>query len=610
MSILLRLRRFRPVSAITTATFLLFVTGIMPVGAMVPSSGDQLLTTDVPPGVVVEDTAIYEEVPVEISPATVNSPVASGVTANLDTAGAGVTWLDGKGLSLNLNMTNAGLSGLANGSGLSQLVTPLTLGSSLIESATGSSAPVNPTVTATASYSNKKLSATAQTQMANLNGQTPGIAGAGQTTSWSASYRASDVLTLSTSGSNSAQPGYGGGVSAFADGTPVAGTGGAEQQSQAFSLDYHPQGLPSLTLQHTTQNSSFNGFGSSGASTVSDTLASAWASGPWSASVNLGRSQSISSYTPAFADGTVQAFSQATTMKATNDTAGVSVNYRPNDRLSAGINITSNTGKTGEGADQFTNSQQSVQANVAYSPRKNLTITGSAQANTAKSNWSAQGVSAQGVTDSTQQTRNLALGAIWQAGKNLNVGAQLSRDSGSDNSGNQYQGQSLSANANWQVSKNAAISGQVAQQSYAGIGGGSTARAMSLTAQVNPSKTTTMSLGVQRSDNGYNYGLPQPTGDPLASTVPSSLPGSSSNAIVGSLVYRPNEKHDLTLNGQLQTSSGLEGQYTSNALGLGWNFYPNQDLSLSLNASHAFGSGGAITAPGDTRVYATGTIRF
>ncbi|HEY3417787.1 MAG TPA: hypothetical protein VGM23_12960, partial [Armatimonadota bacterium] len=324
MSFLLRLRRYRPLSAITITTFLLLITGLVPVSAMdITSSGDQHLSMDVPPGAPTDGAAppaggttevpIPAGTPVEVAPAPTPNPAAAGFSANADTSGAGVSWQDGKGLSFNLNMTNpSGLSGLANGNSLadlSQLVTPPTLGVPLTQTVTSSSAPVNPTVTASAAYSNKLVSATAQMQFSNMNGQEAGAVGvpAGQSTSWSASYRPTDSLTLSTSGTQSAQPGYGGGVSAFADGTPVAGTGGADQQSQTFSVDYHKQGLPTVNLQHTTQSSSFSGYGSSGTTTASDTLTSSWTKGPWSVSANLGRSQSTNSYTPAFADGTVQA---------------------------------------------------------------------------------------------------------------------------------------------------------------------------------------------------------------------------------------------------------------------------------------------------------------
>lgn len=279
----------------------------------------------------------------------------------------------------------------------------------------------NTQTTVTANYNRGKAAAMAQFQTTTPGMVPPQLTGTealNRALNWSASYNPASSLTMSASGSDTGLPGDGGiRTTANADDT--------QQKSRTYTLDFHQPGLPTMTLQRNTNETTQASHSRFSSSSTSDTLNSTWSKGQFNAALNLQRA-TYTNRQPRYSDsaevGVAGADSPAE-YSNTADTASLALGYQPNEKVNLGVNLSANSLTANNDGEKSTTKGRSIQASATYQPKENLTYTANLSTTLSDPVQSASGIVAP-----SQENQNLALGMQWQPNKDLDVAVNVSSD--------------------------------------------------------------------------------------------------------------------------------------------------------------------------------------
>ncbi|MHB9131073.1 MAG: hypothetical protein ACYDBB_08295 [Armatimonadota bacterium] len=459
---------------------------------------------------------------------------------------------------------------------------------------------------------------------------------------WSTSYSPSDIVTLTASGSGNNLSTGAAGLAGQNRSTGLTDQSGAVQQTNTLAVNVHPQNLPAVNYQHTTQTSA-QGTGSG--SSTTDQLSSSWAKNGLTASVNLDRTTSTSQQSQGLVSGLPNAVTSLVNTFTTQNT-GLNLGYEFTDRLNAGVNLSQNQTQSNSAGQQTTGNGKTMQAFVNYRPKDNLTLTANMQSST-----NEYGAGLPGSSSPTQQNQNRSMGVNWQpsskvsvgvnyninqtqsktdavAGLNpvdtqsktanttvnvdyhpsdrLNVGVNLTKTTNTasgEGAAPTGSGQVLQANATYRPAKNLSITGSLNSTTTGAVqipGNGTTPALATNNASVQAEWQAKQDITVRaryrtdQAQNGATLNYNNLTNTPDATTTPNT-PGSNGTSVATSTTaaevsWRAGQPTSLTAKAAHQTSKDPSQSGASNLIGVQGQFTPLKNVTASAGLQRLWGN--------------------
>jgi len=368
------------------------------------------------------------------------------------------------------------------------------------------------------------------------------------------------------------------------------------EQDQSYALDFNKQYLPSVSLHHTTQNSTQLNNGALGDDSTTDSVNLGYTYKAITANCNLNRvkTDSIQLIDSSTASATGSSTTNSTYhYQGTTDNKSVSLNFQPGERLNLGINMAENTITLVSDGATASSSGNNLVWTAMFKPFKTITLNAGMQTSNTDATTAANGSAVP-----AQSTRNLLLGAIWQSSKRLTVMTNFARNSAQGGENSDCKTDTVTINTRWLPKEWTKFDGYWSEQSlrYLDTVGSSQSNLLGANAQLGPITAlhkSTFDVGIQHLWGNTTTGvsnLSKTEGQAMCAittrldNVGTTVTGNNLTTLSGKITIPITRRYDIFFATVDTRNGGFPNQSQKDTYTIGWNYHLDKTFTFTLDA--------------------------
>lgn len=406
---------------------------------------------------------------------------------------------------------------------------------------------------------------------------------------WNGRYAFNNFLSFATTGSDTRLP-----YNPYS--TNTADQIMMDEKNRSYTLNFARPNWPTLSLQHTSQDSSQLNNGVLGNSSITDSFNMNWTRQALNANLNLNHVSTDSRQLRYSADpyqplpDVPQATDPVSRFNGDTSNASMSLTYQPNERLNVGVNMATNKIKAVQDGANVESGGNNYSLTTMYKPVKSVTLNASLQASDTDASKTVTGSDVPSL-----KTQNLNLGTTWQPWSKFSLGTTFTRDKSQGGEYSNSVSDTLSVNSRWEPFEKAKFDGYWFTQKlkYIDTVGDSKSNMIGLNAQLGPIGKATVELGAQHLWGNSTVGVSRlfETQGQMMRAVPSradsvgtEVTGNKLTTLSGKVTYPIAKKHDLYVTGETTHNSGFPSKSAKQSYGIGWNYHLNANFTFTVDA--------------------------